>query len=147
MIGPFGYCADISRTWVCAAEPTPNQLDLHARALEEIEHNTALLYVGASFAELSQATLRHPERFIANRYACAFHGVGMSDEYPKIAYPDDWHWTGYDGELEDGTILSVESYVGASGKSEGVKLEQMVQVTASGVVALSSYPIGLAPNT
>ena len=112
-------------------------------ARDELEHNTALLHVGASFAELSQSTLRHPDEFIANRYACAFHGVGMSDEYPKIAYPDDWHWTGYDGELEDGTVLSVESYVGAQGGGEGVKLEQMVQVTSSGVIPLSSYPIGL----
>ena len=115
MIGPFGYCADISRTWVCDADPSAEQLDLYKRAVDEIQHNTALLHVGASFRELSSATFRHPERFIANRYACAFHGVGMTDEYPKIPYPDDWEWTGYDGELEAGTVLSVESYVGAEG--------------------------------
>ena len=141
MIGPFGYCADISRTWVCAAEPNADQRDLYRRALDEIEHNTALLHVGASFAELSQATFRQPDEFVANRYACAFHGVGMSDEYPKIAYPHDWSWTGYDGEIEDGLVLSVESYVGAEGAPQGVKLEQMVQVTSDGVVPLSSFPL------
>lgn len=141
MVGPFGYCADISRTWVCAADPTPDQLDLYARARDEIDHNTALLHVGASFRELSEATLRHPDEFIANRYACAFHGVGMTDEYPKIPYPQDWEWTGYDGELEAGMVLSVESYVGATGASQGVKLEQMVQVTGDGIVALSTYPL------
>lgn len=144
MIGPFGYCADISRTWHCGGSPTPQQADLHARALEEIAHNTELLYVGASFKELSEASFRHPEEFIANRYACAFHGVGMSDEYPKIPYPQDWEWTGYDGEIEAGTVLSVESYVGASGGVEGVKIEQMVQVTDSGVIALSNFPLDLA---
>ncbi len=143
MIGPYGYCADISRTWVCGAEPTAAQRDLHRRALDEIEHNMALLHVGASFAELSHQTFRHPPEFVANRYACAFHGVGMSDEYPKIPYPQDWEWTGYDGELHDGVVLSVESYVGADGDVQGVKLEQMVQVTSSGIVALSTAPTSL----
>ncbi len=141
MIGPFGYCADISRTWVCGGAPSPAQTDLYKRSLEEIHHNSDLLKVGASFRDISDATFRHPEEYLANRYACAFHGVGMSDEYPKIPYPQDWHWTGYDGDLEDGTVLSVESYVGAAGGSEGVKLEQMVQVTRSGVVPVSTYPL------
>ena len=141
MIGPYGYCADISRTWVCGAEPTPEQRALYHRALDEIEHNTALLRVGASFAELSQATFRHPDEFVANRYACAFHGVGMTDEYPKIPYPQDWEWTGYDGQLEEGVVLAVESYVGSDQGSQGVKLEQMVRVTSGEVEILSSYPL------
>ena len=141
MIGPYGYCADISRTWVCGDDPSPDQRDLYKRALEEIWHNTSLLHVGASFAELSQNAYRQPDAYVANRYACVYHGVGMSDEYPKIPYPQDWEWTGYDGELEDGVVLSVESYVGAEGGPQGVKLEQMVRVTSGGVEALSSYPL------
>lgn len=141
MIGPNGYCADISRTWVCGTEPSPTQRDIYKRAAEELAHNTALLHTGASFRELSNATFRHPDEFIPNRYACAFHGVGMTDEYPKIPYPQDWEWTGYDGELETGTVLSVESYVGAKDAAEGIKLEQMVQVTGTGVVPLSHFPL------
>jgi Xaa-Pro aminopeptidase len=125
---------------VCGDDPSPDQRDLYKRALEEIWHNTSLLHVGASFAELSQNAYRQPDAYVANRYACVYHGVGMSDEYPKIPYPQDWEWTGYDGELEDGVVLSVESYVGAEGGSQGVKLEQMVRVTSGGVEALSSYP-------
>ena len=37
-------------------------------------------------------------------------------------------------------MLSVESYVGPLGGSVGIKLEQMVQVTSAGIVALSTYP-------
>ncbi len=144
MVGPFGYCADISRTWICAADPTPQQAELHKRAAEEIAHNTALLRVGASFKELSEGSFRHPDEFIANRYACVYHGVGMSDEYPKIPYPQDWDWTGYDGEIEEGTVLSVESYVGAAGGSQGVKLEQMVQVNSGGARVLSTFPLSLS---
>lgn len=143
MIGPHGYCADISRTWVCDAKPTSTQRDLHARAVAEIQHNTALLHVGASFREISHNVFEQPADIRINRYACAFHGVGLTDEYPKIPYPQDWGDTGYDGEIEDGLVLSVESYVGPSGGDQGVKLEQMVQVTSAGVVPLSTYPIGL----
>ena len=64
----------------------------------------------------------------------------MTDEYPKIPYPQDWEWTGYDGELEDGVVLSVGSYVGSEQGSQGVKLEQMVRVASGGVEVLSSYP-------
>jgi len=142
MIGPFGYCADVSRTFLCGGvSPTAEQQRLYDLALAEIEHNTALLRVGASYKELSESVLRQPADVVANRYACAFHGVGMSDEYPKIPYPDDWEWTGYDGEITDGLVLSVESYVGPVGGIEGIKLEQMVQVTSSGVELLSGYPL------
>ena len=141
MIGPFGYCADISRTFLCGGvPPSAQQVYLYERARDEIEHNTALLRVGASFRELSMAVLRQPDDIVAQRYVCAFHGVGLSDEYPKIPYPDDWDRIGYDGEIEAGLVLSVESYVGPLGGTQGVKLEQMVQVTPDGVEALSSYP-------
>jgi Xaa-Pro dipeptidase len=141
MIGPFGYCADISRTFLCGdGEPNARQRSLYQTALDELEHNTALLKVGASFAELSHSVLRHSSDIVANRYPCAFHGVGMSDEYPKIPYPDDWEAYGYDGGLEEDTMICVESYVGPAGASEGVKLEQMVQITSDGVKPLSTYP-------
>lgn len=146
MIGPFGYCADISRTFVCRGldgrrEPTPEQRRLYEMARHEVGHNTELLRVGASFRELSAATWRQPDEVWVNRYACAFHGVGMADEYPRIPYPADWERCGYDGEVEDGLVLSVESYVGPDGGAEGVKLEQMVRVTTDGVVPLSTYPL------
>jgi len=146
MIGPFGYCADISRTFVCRGldgrrEPTHQQRRLYEMARHEVEHNTALLRVGASFRELSAATWCQPDEVWVNRYACAFHGVGMSDEYPRIPYPADWERCGFDGEVEDGLVLSVESYVGPDGGAEGVKLEQMVRVTTDGVVPLSTYPL------
>ena len=141
MIGPYGYCADISRTWVCDGEPTIGQRELYKRALDEINHNLSLLNVGASFAERSSTVLQHPAEFIANRCGCAFQGVGMTAEYPKIPYPQDWEWTGYDGELEDGVVLSVKSYVGAEQGTQGVRLSQMVRVTSDGIEFLSSYPL------
>lgn len=142
MIGPNGYCADISRTFLCGDGPASSeQRELYELARAEIEHNTALLKVGASFRELSDQSYRHSPDIVVNAYPCAWHGVGMTDEYPKIVYPHQWERDGYDGEVSEGLVLSVESYVGRLGGVEGVKLEQMVQVGSQGVVPLSNYPL------
>ena len=43
MIGPFGYCADISRTWLCGpAKPTSKQREVYHRAWDEVHHNIDL---------------------------------------------------------------------------------------------------------
>jgi Xaa-Pro aminopeptidase len=64
----------------------------------------------------------------------------MTDEWPMIAFPQDWEAHGYDGVIEPGMTLSVESYIGADGGAEGVKLEEQVLVTPQGCRRLSSFP-------
>ena len=64
----------------------------------------------------------------------------MCDEYPSIYYPADFALWGYDGALEAGMTLSVESYIGAEGGVEGVKLEEQVLVTETGYELLSRFP-------
>lgn len=142
MMGPLGYCADISQTWFCGpGKPTPAQRDLYARAYDEVQANMAQLQVGRTFRELSEASSRQPERFQANRYVCAVHGVGLGDEYPMIYYPRDWEAArAYDGVLQAGMCLCVESYIGLEGGPEGVKLEEQVLLTETGVEVLSTYP-------
>ena len=46
-IGPYGYCCDISRSWVCGDAPTDEQRRIYADAHAQIEHNTALLQARA----------------------------------------------------------------------------------------------------
>ena len=65
----------------------------------------------------------------------------MCDENPSIFYPQDWERHGYDGVIEENMTLCVESYMGAEGGYEGVKLEQQVLVTANGCEVLSRYPL------
>ena len=89
--------------------------------------------------EVSEAALRQPEKYRAQHYPAVAHGAGMSDEWPVIFYPEDAHYI-YDGQLEPGMVMCVESYVGALGGSEGVKLEQMVLITEQGPVLLSTFP-------
>ena len=51
----------------------------------------------------------------------------------------------YDGQVEAGMVLCIESYMGAVGERDGVKLEQQVLITDSGPELLSDYPLGLQP--
>jgi len=142
MVGPFSYFADVSRTWLCGGgRPSAIQSDLYQRAYEEVYTNLELVQPGLSFREFSQRSYRQPERFHALRYPCVAHGAGMCDEYPKIAYPQDWDTYGYDGVIEQGMVLCVESYVGEVDDREGVKLEEQVLVTENGYERLSTYPV------
>jgi Xaa-Pro aminopeptidase len=141
LIGPYGYCADISRTWLCGDGPaTEAQPTLYRVAREQIAHNLAQIKAGVSFREFSERAFALPERYRANRYSTVVHGVGLCDEYPAIYYPEDAAETGYDGILEAGMTICVESYVGEAGGLEGVKLEEQVLVTDTGTEVLSTYP-------
>lgn len=141
MIGPMGYFADISRTFHCGpAAPTKRQKQLYRFALDEIEHNLKLIKPGMSFRELQRLAYPIPEEFQENAYPCIVHGVGMCDEFPKID-PIHRRINTYDGEVRVGMVLCIESYMGAVGERDGVKLEQQVLVTEEGYEMLSTYPL------
>ena len=141
LIGPYGYCADISRAWVCGAPPTDEQRRIYAAAVEQIEHNKALLKAGMSFREVSERAWPIPEAFVSRRYPSLIHGVGLAGSYPSIKHWPDFDANGYDGVLEAGATLCVESFIGVEGGREGVKLEEQVLVTENGIEQLSTYPL------
>lgn len=141
MVGPFGYATDISRTLLCGpARPTDEQRRLYRLAYENIQHNIELIRPGVTFREFTEKAWKIPEEFLKNRYAAPAHGIGMTDEWPMIANLQDWEVRGYDGVFEEGMTLSIESYIGADGGGQGVKLEEQILVTASGFLQLSSFP-------
>ena len=142
LIGPYGYCADISRTWVCGDGGfSAGQAALRDLAEAQIAHNTALIGPGVSLCEIGERAFVLPENCRKNRYSVMMHGVGLCDEYPSVYYPEDALITGYDAVLEPGMCLCVESYVGVEGGAEGVKLEEQVLVTENGHEVLSTYPL------
>lgn len=141
MVGPFGYCADISRTFFCGSgSPSKRQRQLYQHAVNEIEFNLKLVKPGVSLESITANAYVQPEEFHDNRYVCIMHGVGICDEYPKIYYPQDIATKGYPGSIEENMVICVESYVGAIGERDGVKLEQQVLVTSDGYELLSHYP-------
>lgn len=145
LVGPYGYCADLSRTWMVGdTPPSDYEKDLYKAAHAHIQHNMALLAPGRSFRDLMEHGQRLPEKYRAQRYGVMFHGVGLCDEYPALRYPEDFETSGYDGVLEPGMCLCVEVYFGEVGGPCGVKLEDQVVITDSGYENLTRYPFEAA---
>jgi Xaa-Pro aminopeptidase len=141
LIGPYGMCADISRTWWLGDVPPPSDIRAdHALAQEQIARNTELLRPGTSFADLHDRAFVLPEAYRAQRYSCIFHGVGLADEWPYIAYPEDRIPGAFEGELVPGMVLCVESLISRVGASHSIKLEEQVLITETGPETLSAYP-------
>ena len=140
LIGPYGYCSDMSRSWLCGDKPSDEQRRLYAAAFEQIESNIAVLKVGRTFLEVAEQCWPIPEEFLSNRYSVSMHGVGLADEYPSIKHSVDVAGNAYDGVIEAGMTLCVESFIGSYGGREGVKLEEQVIVTEAGIERMSTYP-------
>ncbi|MEM7215571.1 MAG: Xaa-Pro peptidase family protein [Pseudomonadota bacterium] len=141
MVGPMGYFCDVSRTFHCGpAKPSRRQKEIYRMAYDEVQHNLELVRPGISFTEIQEAAYPIPEECQENAYPCIIHGVGMCDEYPRIN-PIHRGRNPYDGKLEAGMVLTVESYMGPLGERDGVKLEEQVLVTENGYEMLSTYPM------
>jgi Xaa-Pro aminopeptidase len=140
VVGRFGYYADFSRTFLCGdGRPTNEQRTLYALAYAQIQHNMALIEPGMGFFDYARKAWEIPAPYVRNRYFALAHGVGMNGEYPYIVHAMDMA-SGYDGTIEPGMTLCVESYIGHEDGGEGVKLEEQVYVREDGVELLSDYP-------
>ena len=141
LVGPFGYCVDISRTYHCGpGSPSDEQRRLYRTAYEQLQHNIDVLRPGMTFREFAERAWTIPDEFLANRYCLSVHGVGLADEWPDVPPLIDWDEHGYDGRFEENMALCVESYIGAERGAEGVKLEEQVLLTADGPQILSTFP-------
>ena len=141
LIGPYGYCADVSRTFFCGpGRPNDAQRELYRFALDQVTHNCDLLRPGCTFREFRDKAWRIPPRFYAQNYGCTLHGVGLVDEWPAIGVERD-DPVAQDGVLVPGMTVCIESFIGEAGGSEGVKLEQQVLITDRGHEVMSVFPL------
>jgi Xaa-Pro dipeptidase len=141
VVGCHGYYSDFSRTFHSGpGRPTAEQRELYRLAHEQVQHNIGILRPGMSFRDYADAAWDIPERYYAHRYYLSAHGCGMTGEYPYLYHHGDFPDAGYDGEILPGMTLCVESFIGAEGDKEGVKLEEQVLITETGVELLSRFP-------
>jgi Xaa-Pro dipeptidase len=141
MVGPFGYFADISRTFFCGpGEPTDRQRELYQLAVAEVEHNIELAQPGVTLLDFQKRAYMQSEEFQEQAYPCVAHAVGMCDEYPRID-PIFRGENRYDDILQPGMVVCIESYVGAVGERDGVKYEEQVLITEDGPEVMSHYPL------
>jgi len=142
MVGPYGYCADISRTFVEGGILNDEQRRLYSLAVEHVQHNKELIKAGTSFREFAEKAWKLPDNCYDNHYPCIIHGIGLCDEFPYVAYPnEDFSNADFSGHFEENMTICVETYIGEEGGREGVKLEDQFRVTPNGLEQLSSFPL------
>ena len=139
MVGPYGYCADISRAFVEGNKFSEKQKKLYLMAVEHINHNSRLIKSGVSFKEFTEKSWKLPEEYYGNRYSCMVHGIGLCDEWPMIRYPADGGQR--EGYFQKNMTITVETYIGKVGGKEGVKLEQQYLVGENGLELMSHHPL------
>ncbi|MFN4158136.1 MAG: dimethylsulfonioproprionate lyase DddP [Gemmobacter sp.] len=141
LIGGYGICIDISRTWWLADSPAPESMRAAMRhAMEHVATNMAMLRPGVTVRELTHGGHQLDPRFWRQKYSCKMHGVGLCDEWPFVPYPDAWVDGAFEVALEPGMVLCVEALVSPEGGDFSIKLEDQVLITETGHENLTRYP-------
>jgi len=140
LIGAYGMCVDISRTWFTGDQPTQLMKDYYKIGHEHIQENMAMLKPGVRFDDLVFGGHQLPDHLVEGQYGCRMHGVGLCDEWPMIAYPENHTPGAFDYEVETGMMLCVEALIGSADARFSIKLEDQVLITEDGFENLITYP-------
>jgi Xaa-Pro aminopeptidase len=141
LVGCYSMCTDISRTWwVGDKEPTNEMKEDYRIALDHIQQNAELIAPGVHFKDLTFKGHQLNNTYKKQQYSCRFHGVGLCDEFPLIAYSEDYEEGAFDYVLQPGMTLCVEALISRENGDFSIKLEDQLLVTESGYENLTSYP-------
>jgi Xaa-Pro aminopeptidase len=141
LVGAYGICVDISRTWwIGPGRPRPDMVAAMRHGLEHIRQNMEMIRPGVMIPELTANCHRLAPQYQRQKYGCLMHGVGLCDEWPLVAYPEEAVEGAFDYPLEPGMVLCVEALVSPEGGDFSIKLEDQVLVTESGYENLTGYP-------
>lgn len=141
LIGCYGICVDISRTlWFGTEKPRQDMIDAMRHAHEHIMTNMGQMKPGTSLHDLTFKGHQLDDQYIKGQYGCRFHGVGLCDEWPLVAYKEGYVEGAFDYELEPGMVLCAEALVSPEGGDFSIKLEDQVLVTEDGYENLTKYP-------
>ncbi|MDA7963380.1 dimethylsulfonioproprionate lyase DddP [Ruegeria sp.] len=145
LIGSYGICVDISRSWWIGDEkPRPDMVYAMQHAHEHIMANMELLKPGVMIPEIIANCHPLDAQYQKQKYGCFMHGVGLCDEWPLLSYPDQAVEGAYDYPLEPGMVLCVEALVSPEGGDFSIKLEDQVLITDNGYENLTKYPFDAA---
>jgi Xaa-Pro aminopeptidase len=137
-VGIEGCFFCVSRTF-SVGEPTAAQRGTYSAAHAWLTGMKELVRPGITCGELAERAPAIPDRFVAQRYECMVHGIGLEEENPSVCHPQDAQ-SNAATLLEPGTTLVVECYMGDVGADHGVKLGDQIVVTEDGCRALVPYP-------
>jgi Xaa-Pro aminopeptidase len=143
-VGIEGMFFCVSRTFpVDGAPPSPEQRDAYRASHEWLRAMEALIRPGLTCGELAGLAPPIPERYLAQRYECMVHGIGLEEENPSVCHPLD-RQSNADTVIEQDMALVVELYAGEPGGRDGVKLGDQIVVTPDGCSVLCPYPFSAA---
>ena len=100
-----------------------------------------LLAPGVSIRSLSENGHHLRDYYQMQKYGCIMHGVGLCDEWPYTAYPNQLVDGAFEYELEAGMVLCVEALVSPEGGDFSIKLEDQVLITEDGFENLTTYEV------
>lgn len=139
-VGIEGYFFCVSRAFLCGDRPpTPAQREVYRVAHDWLRAMRERIRPGLTCRELAAKAPKLPAKFMPQRYEVAIHSIGLEEESPSVAYPEDPQPNG-DRVLQENMVLVAELYCGEVGGSVGVKLGDQVVVTADGIRDLVPYP-------
>ncbi|MFZ5964659.1 dimethylsulfonioproprionate lyase DddP [Thalassococcus sp. BH17M4-6] len=145
LVGSYGICIDISRTWwIGPDKPRPDMVATMQHAHEHIMVNKEMLKPGVTIPELSANCHTLWPTLQKQKYGCLMHGVGLCDEWPLVAYPDQAVPGAFDYALEPGMTLCVEVLASPENGDFSIKLEDQVLITEDGYEDLTFYPFDSA---
>jgi Xaa-Pro aminopeptidase len=139
-VGPDGYVADFSRTFLCGEKASAEQREAYKVAHDFVRGCSELIRPGLAFSDFVARCPPIPAAYREQAYGVIIHGIGVDDESPNIPLPGDPYTEMPEGEFQENMVLAVECYAGKVGAKDGVKLEDEVWVSAGGPVVLSMYP-------
>jgi Xaa-Pro aminopeptidase len=139
-IGPEGYVADFSRTFLCGEHASAAQQEAYRVAHDFVRGCSELIRPGLAFSDFVARCPPLPAAYREQAYGVIVHGIGVDDESPNIPLPGDPYTEMPEGEFQENMVVAVECYAGKVGARDGVKLEDEVWVSSGGPVVLSRYP-------
>ena len=140
LVGSYGICVDMSRSWwVGDKAPRHDMIAAMQHAQEHITQNMQMLAPGVAMRNLSKSCHQLHANYQKQKYGCMMHGVGLCDEWPIIAYPDQFVDGAFEYELETGMVLCIEALVSPEGGDFSIKLEDQVLITDDGFENLTKY--------
>ena len=141
LIGAYGICVDMSRTWwIGDRAPRQDMIDAMLHGMEHIQTNMEMMRPGVTVRELVFGGHQLDPKYDKRKYSCRFHGVGLCDEWPMVAYADKFIEGSFDYPLQAGTVLCVEALIGEEDGDFCIKLEDQVVITEDGYENLTLYP-------
>ena len=85
LIGSYGICVDISRTWwIGDRAPRANMVSAMQHAHEHIMENMSILKPGVRMRDFSLNAHKLGDQYKNGKYGCLTHGVDLCDERPLI---------------------------------------------------------------